>query len=327
MAWSHLEPRSHFNSFSFSPTTISILAWGPAGVQLLDNHTRVPLPDKTASNYDHGDHLVAYSKDRTRVATARRGDNVAKVLDPLSDTPQRSIDTPMRILDIGIVGNTIFAASTCGLVGWDLEVEEVVYRAFSALVAEIAIMDTDPEIAEQFTLSTDCSWIAFTLNGTIFLYDIHDQRILYKSKMLCNVVDIRFAPHGHQLYVIPERNWFKEVGVQDVMSLRTVGQWRIVDVPEEFTEGAWSWDGPFPLYGCSIQCGSGWIEDCGGRKLLWLPPNWRMTRCFDTKWGGNFLAFVGGHHPAPIIIAFQPQLLLPPSHSVQSSDAWCLIQS
>jgi WD40 repeat protein len=48
--WSGLKPRLDFGSFSFSPTATSILAWGGEGVQLLDNGTRIPSPNKTASD-------------------------------------------------------------------------------------------------------------------------------------------------------------------------------------------------------------------------------------------------------------------------------------
>ena len=321
MPWSSLKPRLPFDWFSFSPTAISIMTWGPEGVQLLDNHTRVPSPNKTTPNYDYEDHLVAYSKDGTRIATARWGDNVVTVFDPLSDAPQRSIKTAMRILDIGIVGNTVFMANMHELVGWDLEVGETMHSTFGALAAEIAATGTNPDIAENFTLSADRSWIAFSVNKTIFLYDIQDQRILYERTMDCHVVGIRFAPHGPQLcFMLISDYRENRAGAWGVMLSEMMEQWQIVNLTQEFTEGTWSRDGLFPLHGCCIQRESGWIGDSGGRKLLWLPPNWRMACSLDARWNGNFLALVDGRHPVPIIIAFQLQFLLPPDYSIQSSD-------
>ena len=297
---SGLQPRLPFDLFSFSPT---ILAWGTEGVQLLNNRTRVPSPNKTASNRHHGGHLVAYSKDGTRIATARRGGNVVTVLGPHPDAPQRSITTAMRILDIWIADNTVFTIDTDDLVGWDLEVGAIVHTSFGVPVAETAVTGTDSDIVERFTLPTLCSWVAFTVNRTIFLYGVQDHWVFYKHTMDCDVVDIRWAPHGHQLCFILGGDVFEQFRAQVVTSSEVVGRWQIVGAPES-TEGVRSRDVPFPLHGCRLRRGSGWIEDRGGRKMLWLPPNWRIAHCFDARWNGNFLAFVGQHHPVPIIIVF-----------------------
>ena len=309
--WSCLEPRLPFHSFSFSPTGISILAWGRGGVQLLDNHTHILSPNRGAPSDDQGylQHVVAYSKDGTWIATARRRGNVVTVLDPLSGIPQRSITTATPILDIGIVGNTVIMANMRGLVRWDLEVGKIMHSAFGALAAEIAVTD----IAEEFTLSTDCSWIAFHVKRTIFLYDILDQRVVYKHTVDADVVDIRRAPHGRQLCFALHSDYHENLSVLGVKLSETVEQWRIMNVTKEFTpEGVRSWDDLFRLHGCCIRLGSEWIEDSGGKKLLWLSPNWRVLHCWEARFDGNFLALIDGHHPVPIIIVFQPQLL-PPS--------------
>ena len=307
--WSCLESRSPFDQFSFSPTGISILVWGAYGVQLLDNHTHIPSPNKKASSHNGEDHRVAYSKDGTWIATARQDGNVVTVLDALSGTPQRSITTARPILDIGIVGNTVIMANMRGLVRWDLEVGEIMHSAFGALAAEIAVMD---DTARHFTLSTDCSWIAFSVERTIFLYDILDQRVVYKHVMDYYVADIWWAPHGRQLCFAPGHNRREDLRVRGVMLSETVEQWRIVDVTKEITEGVRSRDDLFPLHGSCIQLGSEWIEDSGGKKLLWLSPNWRVLYCSEARFDGNFLALIDEHHPVPIIIVSQPQLL-PPS--------------
>ena len=305
--WSCLKHRLPFVSFSFSPNGISTLAWSREGVQLLDNHTHIPSPNKTTPSHSGQDHRVAYSKDGTWIATARRGDNAITVLDALSGTPQRSITTATPILDIGIVGNTVIMAKECGLVRWDPEMGKTVHTAFGALPVETAVADTRPDLLKHFTLSTDCSWIAFYLDETIFLYDILDQR-LYKYAMAMGewVGDIRCAPHGRQLCFLLLRGRIRD---RDRTLTEMVEQWRIVDVTKEFMEGERSRDGLFRLHGCCIGLGSEWIEDSGGKKLLWLSPNWRVKDYWRARFDGNFLALVEGRHPAPMIIAFQPQFL------------------
>ena len=119
-------------------------------------------------------------------------------------------------------------------------------------------------------------------------------------------MDIRCAPHGRQLCFALEGDLPHRQGsaLTEMME-----QWRIVDVTKEFTEGVSSRDDLFRLHGCCIGLGSGWIEDAGGKKLLWLPPNWRVRYWWEVTFHGKFLALVGRHHPVPVIIEFQPQLL------------------
>ena len=74
MPWNTLKPRLPSEGFSFSPTAISILSWGPGGVQLLHptNHVS-PLPsDEIESHHQGSNHLVASPTNMTHVATARQ---------------------------------------------------------------------------------------------------------------------------------------------------------------------------------------------------------------------------------------------------------------
>ena len=157
--WSTLRPRLSSRGFSFSPTTSLILTWGTDRVQLLEpgNHPAVPSPDKLERRQQGGNHLVAYSADGMNIATVRRGDRVVTVLDTLSNTPRRSFDTNMEILDIKIVGDAIFVADGRKPVSWGLETGEPVHDDKTAAIAASA---PDPYL----TLSDDCSQIAFSNN-------------------------------------------------------------------------------------------------------------------------------------------------------------------
>jgi len=57
--------------------------------------------------------------------------------------------------------------------------------------------------------------------------------------------------------------------------------------------------------GYCIGSRSEWVEDSGGSKFLWLPPNWGTEHGSDARWNGNFLALVGGNNSMPITIGFQ----------------------
>ena len=313
--WSTLRPRLPFSGFSFSPITSSILAWGPDGVQLLEpgNHPVVPSPDKLKRRQQGRNHLVAYSADRMHIATARQGDRVVTVLDTLSNTPRRSFDTNMEILDIKIVGDGIFVADGHKLTSWHLETGEPIQDNETAAIAASA---QDPYLA----LSDDCSQIAFADNHTlssynekeIFLYNVQTQRILCSHTEQDPVEDIRFSPDGHQL-------WFSTCidnsGIY-LVKLERGEDGEFMGVTKEgiggkrFDNGL-SWTNLFSSH--AWRCGGKslweifeWVADSGGNRLLWLPLSWRAKDLRDVRWDGNCLAFVRSDLPNPIVIKFQP---------------------
>ena len=313
--WSTLRPRLRFRGFLFSPTTSSISAWGPDGVQLLEpgNHPVVPSPDKLEHRQQRGNHLVAYSVDGMHIATVRRGDRVVTVRGTLSNTPRRSFDTDMQILDIKIVGDAIFVADGHKLVSWGLETGKLVHDDETAA---IAASTSDPYLA----LSNDCSQIAFADNKTlssydekkISLYNVQTRRILHSHTVRDTVEDIRFSPDGRQL-------WFATIldgVVIGLVKLERGEGGEFVGVAEEVigdkrSDSALSWANLFSSH--AWRCGGKferdtfeWVADSKGSKLLWLPLSWRVKESRDVRWDGNFLAFVGSDYPGPIVIEFRP---------------------
>ena len=303
--WTNLQSRSRFEWFSFSPTGISILAWGGdfggLGVELLDNHTNILSPNTITPDSGYGYYLMAHSKDGTRIATAWRGGNFITVADPVSDAPERSINTEMEIMDVGIVGNTVFATDLREVVGWDLEVGEIVHRALGVVV----------EIAD-LKCESSRSWVTFTVHGIIFLYGFQGQSLYHRYTVDHDVMDIRFTPDGCQLCFITQTN-FPEATDPQSCTVEPFMGWS-----QKLTEDLWSDDESSLFEGYHISPWSMWIEDDGDRKLLWLPPSWRDYR-WEGAWNGNFMVLVIESPQVPIIIAFQPQPLSP-SPSIQSLD-------
>jgi len=182
--------------------------------------------------------------------------------------------------------------------------------------------------AGQFRLSNDCSQIAVAAGRKVSLYDIKTQEILNECTMEDmdegDIWDIRFSPDGRQLWLLLNRRF----GGPYCTTLHTTKDWRSPEVTEgllEKTEGlledGWSLDSRFPPPGYRTRVGSGWVEGPGGRRLLWLPPNWRTGHMTEAVWDGNFLALVDERHPEPIIIEFRSQPLLPCSCPTHSSNA------
>jgi len=333
--WSIFVPQfPGLQGFAFSPSAISILTWGSYGIELLDNHLCPSSPKHTRYHHRTGAHLVAYSADGTRIATARSHVGVVTILDPLLDTPQRYIYTDMRIRDIKIFDNVLFVADKHELVSWGLGVGGTGHDAHGvrrATIDRISAVDASVE-AWWFKLSNDCSQIAVAAGRTVSLYDIETREILNECTMedvgrglfvectVKNIQDMRFSPDGRQLWFLLGKIDFWSPDAQYCAMLHIMEDWRSTEVTKELLEDGWSRDSRFPPPGYRIRVGSGWVEGPGGRKLLWLPPNWRTGWMTDAMWDGDFLALVNERHLEPIIIKFRPQPLLPHSCSTHSSN-------
>jgi len=320
--WSNFVPQFlGFRGFAFSPSAISILSWGNCGIELLDNHLRPPSPKNTRHRRTTGAHLVAYSADGTRIATARSHDGVVTVLDPLLDTPQRHINTNMQILEIKIFDNVLFVADKHELVSWDLGVGRTGRDAHG-----VKRMTLDGILWTGWCkLSKDCSQIAVVTERMVSLYDIKTREILNECMMgqgflegcwMEDIWNMRFSPDGSQLWFSLGSPW--ATGPHYCAMLHITEDWRSAEATGGLLEDGWSQDSRFPPPGYRIRLGAGWVEGPGGRRLLWLPPNWRTMHMAEAMWDGNFLALVDSRHPEPIIIEFRPEPLLPFNSFVES---------
>lgn len=271
-----------------------LLCCGPRGVQLLHpgNHP-IPLSlNKIKPHYEPVSYFVVYSADRTYIAIAQEWNSNVIVLDLLSDTPQQSLNTNIRIQDTKVVNNTIFAVGEHQLIGWDLKA-----GARGVAASETLAICHD---AKYLTLSHDCSQIAFARDKTLFLYDVKSQ------KNICNNMDqfihgIQFSPDGSKL-ILDAGHYFNRLEIVWDWSSREVAGVNVNNWKPSFN--------PPSLHGYHIGIGSSWVENSRGSKLFWLPPNWRIRHPQDKRWDSEFLVLFN-HLPQPIIIKFQVPTIAP----------------
>ena len=302
--WSHLKPRSPFVDFSFSPTMNSIVAWSQEGMQLLhlDNQLSPPSTEMMSKN---GDHLVAYSMDRTYIATARQQDSSITVL---FGTSQQHIDTGMVIQDIKIVNNTMFVADGHKVLSWNFSSSGVAQSTHSAY--EVAVSPINPShkvhAIDCCALSNNCSQIAIAALGSISLQDTEPQGFLGPMTAVmpsATIHGLRFSPDGSQLLALVNSPFMSK----HIIRMEIVEDQHFGDITG-FCMNTLSWVDIFAPCDYHIGHGSGWVKDSrSGDNILWLPLNWRTESETEVRWDSNFLAFVGAHHPEPIIIEFQPQ--------------------
>ena len=311
-SWSILKSRLPFNEFSFSPNATSILTWCPGGIQLLRIEERVSAPslDRTEPLRQDGQHLVAYSIDRKYISTVRRFGSIVAILDHSSGIWQQSTDMNMRVRDIKIANNTIFTTDGCELVRWHTETGEMTRSTYRTTREEIAKVQVQAG-EEPLALSSDGSQLVLCSGRKALLYDIKTQEF-DEYTAFATVADVRFSPDGQQLWLLTDNVVLGEypsgrafpsycLATLEVTENRHLG-----NVAKRYLWDDWPWVDHFSPHGYHIGRDSGWVSDPRGSKILWLPPSWRAKQRSDVRWDGDFLAFVGNHHPQPIVIEFKP---------------------
>ena len=298
--WSSIRLQVWPWKYLWSPTSMSILCWSQGVLQLLHpgNCPSPPLPNK-AMNQNQNDHLVAYSADKTYIATVRQSEGIVTVLNCVSGTSWQFTNAEMDIQDIKIADSTIFVVDNHKLVGWALETDGIVHGTFSArrVTVDETLMISGSWMGLR--LSHDCSQIAFIEQEELVLYNIKTQDTIHKyiGNLLEYLLDFWFSPDGHWL-------WFADV--ED--------QYGVVELGAEQDEVYMGFTAVDPVngqiifnrssHGYHIRTYSGWVTDSRGRNLLWLPPSWRANSQSYMRWDGVFLALLNGNHPEPIIIKF-----------------------
>ena len=300
--WSTLQPRLPCNWFSFSPTATSILTWGPGGIQSLrpENHASPSTPKTTGHSSPRDKDLVRSSPDGTWIAIARCGGHIVTIVDPLSGTPQRSIDARTEIQDMKFIHNAIMVLGGRRIAEWNIATDGA---------EEVEVASRLPTHLGGAKLSDDGSQVAIFITG-LSTCDVKSRQIKGWSEPGCKVEGFRFSPCGSRLwfwstvnkFIAPyphdTNRYFTQVEIEggEVKS-------RTVDVVKD----TWSLFAFLQSRdGFRIGHGGRWVEDSQGRKLFWLPPDWRVKDVEDMTWEGNFLALVDGRHEKPIIVQFQP---------------------
>ena len=301
MPWSILTSRLDISEISWSPASTSILCQSTFGIQLLCLSSCLnPLsPSMIEPIYELKDHLVAYSVDQMHILMAQKDDSTITVLDCQLGTSQTFIDTDMEILGIMVVDNTVFAIGRHMLVSWDFEAGGMAHNTHGTR-RMIPDWVTSDRAWYFVSLSHDCSWIAAHDYKRVLVVDVKTWTSC-SIKIDGDISGIQFSPDGHKL-------WISFNDLYYFVELEVPGNWDSLDREHQTILKITKGDGEL-LFGhssCGYSCGidSKWVMDPHGRKMLWLPPNWRFSTWEEARWDGNFLALLHQYHPEPIIIEF-----------------------
>ena len=272
----------------------SLLAFSGPTLQLWHTSDSATFPSSVptqASQSTQRSFTLGFSPDESLVAAARLLDNTATVLDLRSGIPRLTIDAGMRIYGLGVAESVVVVICEGKIVTWNLP------RGDHATVdIKDSIRTTIFDYSSLWPISSASISPDFNHIAVV--------GVTAGWSLVLNIFDMTTGKHlagSRPAKLSPVEAWFHR-------SLRVQG-WEIVKDSEsgfhkiEFPGSAQHRPELRPRtspHGYKTT-DDGWILNSDGKRLLWLPPHWRLDD-MDRMWSGRFLAFLHHHLPEAVIL-------------------------
>lgn len=294
-----------------SPNGELVLTVGDSVVQLW--HTtgsKAPLPSIPTQVLQkiRRPPLLGFSPDEALAIVTQKGEKIATVLDLKPSAPRLTIDAGLEIYGLGMTSGTIIVIGDKKIITWNLPARDCI---------------TNPRVNIGDSVRTT----TFDLPKNKFLQgmlisvspDLHHMAII-------EVVEDTVQSYTVDLYdTLTGQHLCRGDGGGFVRSSFILGKHELWCVNEFWTYG-WKilrndnsnatklenlGSTKSPPDGLPWQCppgykvtNDGWILNCSGKRLLWLPPNWWPDR-WDRIWHGRFLALLNDTLPEVLIVELE----------------------
>ena len=179
------------------------------------------------------------------VTTSNRG-NTITITDFLSRTPLQLIDTDIKICGLGLTGNVLLVEGSEVVVAWLLTEEGLVDGVFGDRTAGRGDSIWTVPIPQAFMLSVE---------GETVVIECGDARHVYNTRTGEVLELFQTAPNRDSYYFL---------------GYMAEARSRLAPPRDDWN----------PLQNVT----KGWVEDRGGKRLLWLPIEWRGMHLVETKW-------------------------------------------
>lgn len=347
-------------AFAFSPDMGSVIGWGLGIMEVwkLDHPVDPPLSEMPPDFWNS--HLVGFSTDGVHVAIGRASTNIVTVIDLRGGISKLIADADTGIMDVKMVGESVFVLGDVGVVSWDLaagshqeEGHGVRRVGLEESLTIVGILDEEYEYAlEPRLLDDQCQKVVLTAANDILVFDADTGIRLAEYSSPERFTDFRFSPDGQQLWVTfvhlegddsgdedsegdnggsdegdesegdasegdesegdCQLGVGKEGDVSGLMGGETseegleivedeeTGEFTLALLPSDTQPPRHPWKSSkgYKIDGVAIQ----WVLDCDGKRLLWLPPHWRMTDEKMWRWNEDFLLLRKSTFPEPVVI-------------------------
>ena len=240
--------------------------------------------------------VLAFSPDKSLIATGRLGGNTATIVDLKSGDPRLIVDTGMKICGLGVTANTVIVVGEGKIITWNLPAGDCVLdaRANSQDIIRTVVFDHPPPSfgePHSASISPDFNHVVITRGWGKGL-DIYDtstgKRVVGTATRYAS--DPWFTRDGREVWDYSGGQKIIRGEGSDVIGLEPVGDG---DGPS----GGPLWESS---HGHNVT-DDGWILDSRKKRVMWLPHHWRFL--VDCQiWDERFLALFDSGLPEPVII-------------------------
>ena len=288
----------------FSPDGKSIVVFGGSMVQLW--HTNSFTTAASGASLQLPQHsfnfLLDFLPDMSLAVVARRGQNTVTVLDLKFGILRLTIDTPMKIRGIRLIGNAVVVIGGGKAITWALPLGGNTLPDARMNVKDsaqtVGFCNPARSVVLAASISLDSRYIAlagFRREGFTWFLEVHCKSTGRVLRFSAEASALWFAPGGREIWCATETEAKLFTITQDAL--------RHTKTVADVEDGSWGcpWGSS-----CDYRVtNDGWILGLGGKRLLMLPPPWQAGAS-RRVWSGQFLALLHRTLPEPVIIELEP---------------------
>jgi len=242
------------------------------------------------------DFILAFSPDKSFIATGRLGENIATIVDLKSGDPRLIVDAGMKVWGLGVTADAVIVVGEGKIITWNLPAADCVLNARANIQDKVRTIVFNhpppfPGRLHSASISPDFNYVVIT-RGRGEGLDIYD------TSTGKHVVGItpgfvsrpRFTRDGREVWYDYIGQKIIRGGGSDIIGLEPVGNG---DGPS----GGYLWESS---RGHNIT-DDGWILDSRKKRVMRLPYHWRFPKGYEI-WDGRFLALFSPELPEPVVI-------------------------
>ena len=272
-----------------SPNEESIISYSNKNVRLLyitDSSTSLASVSTQTAQH-HQNSRICFSPDGSLAAVAVRLSSTATILDIKSGTPWLTINANTKICGLRITGDKVIVIGDERIITWELPARDSTCIVMGVANSVQTTTFQHPAAIERLyaSISPNLNYVAIgSLQPPkdLCIYNVCTGQELADARS--NGFNPGFTPDSHGV-------WLSTVHGE-------VDQWSIIEeggpgiIKLQKSGEATNPQSGFPwLSPCGHHIADdGWIVSSSGKKLLWLPHQWRPIDIIQREWDRNFLA-------------------------------------
>ena len=284
-----------------SPDGESIITYNDNETQLWRTTDPINPPSSVPPQpAEQTDPILAFSSDKSFIATGRLRGNIVTVVDLKSGDPRLIVDTGTKICGLGVTADTVAVVGEGKIITWNLPAGDCVLDARANIHDSVRTIVFDhpppfPIRLHSASISPDFNYLAITTrwHDGLDIYDVPTGKHLVGTAT-GSVFHPWFTRDGREVWcpddIFGAHKIIRGEG-SDVIGLEPLLE------RSAKPSGGYLWESS---HGHNVT-DDGWILDSRKKRVTWLPHHWRFSKEYRI-WDGQFLALFDRILPEPVII-------------------------